>query len=66
MASPMILLPKMKCQDAFFSWFRTSMIEFRRESGDKIDTFQMTRRLGDRCKMDCKKTRKIHLGGVPV
>ncbi len=42
------------------------MIEFRRESGDKIDTFQMTRRLGDRCKMDCKKTRKIHLGGVPV
>jgi hypothetical protein len=42
------------------------MIKFQRESGDKTDTFQMTPRLGNRCKMNCKKTRTIHFGGVPV
>ncbi len=50
----------------FFSLFQPSMTEFRRKSGDKTDTFQITLRLGDRCKMNCKKTRIIFFGGDSV
>jgi hypothetical protein len=61
MASPMVLLTQMKCQDSFFSWLQPSRNDFRHNSEEETDKFQVTRRLENKCK---KKAWTVHFRSV--